>query len=176
MKQPFQAAFIPWRFYLLIIFIFFLVLGLILRLIDLAVIDQSFLEKQGNARALRTVTEPVFRGMITDRNGYPLAISTTVYSVWMNPKEFTLDSLQLKRLSQLISVRATTIQLLFQQYKNKNREFVYLKRHLSPELASKIKALVIPGVYCQQEYKRYYPEGEIAAHLVGFTNIDDRGQ
>lgn len=172
----FQAAFIPWRFYLLIIFILLIVVGLIARIIDLTIIKQHFLQNQGNARALRIVHTPAFRGMITDRQGYPLAISTSVYSIWINPKEFSVNPENLKTLSQLLKMKKFAIQSLVQRYKTKKREFIYLKRDVSPEIAEKIKALSIPGVHEQRDYKRFYPEGEVASHVVGFTNVDDQGQ
>ena len=125
---------------------------------------------------MRTVNTPSFRGMITDRNGYPLAVSTTVYSVWINPQEFIYTrktSIARAVARRSISARDKNV---IEHEKLKHREFVYLKRGIAPEAADKIKMLAIPGVYLQEEYKRYYPEGEIAAHLVGFTNIDDKGQ
>jgi len=171
-----KTAFIAWRFYLLIIFILLIVLTLLLRLIDLTVIKRDFLLEKGNARALRIVTIPAFRGMISDRDGYPLAISTSVYSIWINPKEFSMTSKNILALSQILKMKKSDIQLPLEHYKNKNREFIYIKRDLSPEVAAKIKALAIPGVYEQLGYKRFYPEGEVAAHVVGFTNVDDEGQ
>lgn len=173
MKRLFEPSFIAWRFYFVIAVIFAIVLGLLLRLIDLTVINRSFLEKEGDARALRVITEPVLRGMILDRHGYPLAISTTVYSVWIDPKKFAIEPLELKQLSKLTGVSPQAIRALS---KDSHRQFIYLKRHLPPTTATKIKSLKIPGLNLQQDYKRYYPEGEVAAHVVGFTNIDDRGE
>jgi cell division protein FtsI (penicillin-binding protein 3) len=165
-----------WRFYLLSFFILSIVAGLIVRMIDLAVIKRNFLQTQGNVRSLRVITEPAFRGMITDRNGYPLAISTSVFSVWVNPKEFSFKSSSIKSLANLLEMPPKTIQGQLERYKNKGREFVYVKRELSPGMAKEVKSLKIPGVYLQQDYKRFYPEGEVAAHVLGFTNIDDKGQ
>lgn len=176
MKRGFQAAFIPWRFYLVIAFILLIVVGLITRLVDLTMIKRHFLQDQGDARALRVISTPAFRGMITDRNGYPLAISTSVYSIWVNPKEFIETSENIKALSQLLELKQETISLLISRYKEKKREFVYLRRDVSPDIAEKIKALSIPGLHQQKEYKRFYPEGEIASHVIGFTNVDDKGQ
>jgi cell division protein FtsI (penicillin-binding protein 3) len=175
-KQRIHAAFIPWRFYLLLIGISFVVLGLITRVIDLAIFKQGFLQHEGDVRTLRTVNSTSFRGMITDRNGFPLAVSTTVYSVWVNAHEFIPATPNLNEFSQVTGVDAKTINALVQHEKDKHREFAYLKRGISPETANKIKKLAIPGVYLQEEYKRYYPEGEVAAHVLGFTNIDDSGQ
>jgi cell division protein FtsI (penicillin-binding protein 3) len=176
MKQSLHANYIAWRFYLLVILIIFVVLGLILRMLDLSVVKQHFLQSQGNARVLRTVMTPAFRGMITDRNGYPLAISTSVFSIWMNPEEFSPTSQQIKSLSQALAIKPSVIQSLHQRYEDSDYEFAYLKRDVSPDIADKVKSLAIPGVYLQQSFKRYYPEVEVAAHVVGFTNVDDRGQ
>lgn len=176
MRRALQATFIRWRFYLLIIFILLIVAGLIARLIDLTILKRTFLQGQGNARVLRVMNTPAFRGMITDRNGYPLAVSTSVFSIWVNPKDFDLNKENIKALSKVLGMKKSDIQTLVLHYKNKNREFGYLKREVSPEIAAKVKSLLIPGVYQQQEYKRFYPEAEVAAHIVGFTNIDDKGQ
>ncbi len=176
MKYQYRLAFISWRFYLLITFIAFVVVGLIARMIDLTIIDQRFLNEQGDMRVLRKLSSPVFRGIISDRNGYPLAISTAVFSVWANPKELHDFSSGTKNISKLLGMRSRDIRILIQHAANKKREFVYIKRDISPEIAQKIKQFKIPGIYLQQEYKRFYPEGEVTAHVVGFTNIDDQGQ
>lgn len=176
MKSKLNISFIAWRFNVLIILIFLIVMGLIARLVELAVFKHHFLEMQGNARMLRVMVEPAFRGMITDRVGNPLAISTSVYSVWMSPKELSIDQHQLKTMAQMLSLKKTTLHKLIDQYKNSGREFVYIKRDISPDLAKQIKTLKIPGIYLQKSDKRYYPEGEVAAQVIGFTNVDDLGQ
>jgi cell division protein FtsI (penicillin-binding protein 3) len=175
-KDKLNITFSAWRFYLLGFVILTVVFGLIIRMIDLAVVERHFLQDQGDARSLRVINESAFRGMITDRNGYPLAISTSVFSVWINPKEFTTNPKFIRSLANLLAIKSKDIQTTLQRNKNKNREFIYLKRQVPPPIAKEIKALKIPGVYLQQDYKRFYPEGEVAAHVIGFTNIDDRGQ
>jgi cell division protein FtsI (penicillin-binding protein 3) len=167
--------FIPWRFNVLLILIMLAVTGLAARIVDLTVIKRSFLQHEGNVRMLRAQNLPAFRGMITDRNGYPLAVSTSVFSVWMNPKDFQPDHDSLAILSTSLGITPKNIALL-QQTKNKHKEFIYIKRTVSPEIADIIKKQKIPGIYLQEEYKRYYPEGEVASHVVGFTNVDDQGQ
>jgi cell division protein FtsI (penicillin-binding protein 3) len=114
------------------------------------------------------------RGAITDRSGEPLAVSTPVDSVWVNPQELNDNIDQLPKLAkalkqdqQLLARRITS---------NLDREFLYLERHMPPEQAAHIKALGIPGVNLLREYRRYYPAGEVAGHVVGFTNLDDQGQ
>ena len=176
MRSRLHAAFISWRFYLVVSFILLLVVGLVLRMIDLTVLQKNFLLSQGNARAMRVENSPAFRGMITDRNGYPLAVSTSVFSIWANPEEAVKDYSKLKSVSQLLGMKPKTIKTLIQKNADKNREFVYLKRGVPPEIAQKIKSLKMSGVYLQQDYRRYYPEGEVDAHVIGFTNVDDKGQ
>ena len=141
---------------------------------QLQLVDHEFLQGQADARHLRVVEVPAHRGMMTDRNGEPLAISTPVQSVWANPKELVAAPADLRGLARLLKLKPEQLQRLLGQ--RKSREFVYLRRHLSPDLADQVMALGIPGLYLQQEYRRYYPAGEVAAHLVGFSNVDDQGQ
>lgn len=163
-----------WRFYALLIFLMLMTLGLIGRMIDLNIFHRSFLLKQGEARTLRLNDIPAYRGMIRDRNGIPLAISAPVVSVWTNPALFNANETQLIQLAQLIQLDLTEIKK--KTHKNTHREFVYLTRGLSPEIADEIKALGIAGLGFQREYRRFYPSGEVTAHILGFTDIDDNGQ
>ncbi len=144
------------------------------RVAELQLLDHDFLKHQGEARHLRTVRISAHRGMISDRNGEPLAISTPVESVWANPRELLPAREQLPRLARVLGLDSDHLLRLLTR--RKDREFVYLKRHISPQLASRVQALEAPGVALQREYRRYYPAGEVAAHLIGFTNIDDEGQ
>lgn len=158
-----------------VVAVFFVILFSILlwRMIDLTVLDRQFLQGQGNARSLRTIDIPAYRGMILDREGAALAVSTPVQSLWVNPKTFSPSATQLKKLAHLLNVSPT---LLADRVKaTRNREFVYLQRQLTPMLAKDILALKIPGVNFQEEFKRYYPEADSAAQLLGFTNVDDNG-
>lgn len=151
-----------------------IVVALIWRVIDLQVMDRDFLQDQGDARHLRELTMPAHRGMIMDRNGEPLAVSTPVDSVWANPKELALERERWRPLARLLDMDVAELRDRVMQ--RADREFVYLKRHIDPALAQRVMALEIPGVSLQREYRRYYPLGEVTAHLVGFTNIDDTGQ
>ncbi|MGB5300872.1 MAG: penicillin-binding protein 2, partial [Thiogranum sp.] len=141
---------------------------------QLQLVDREFLQGQADARHLRVVQVPAHRGMITDRNGEPLAISTPVQSVWVNPRELVASRSELSRLARLLGLDVDYVRRLLGQ--RQGREFVYLRRHISPDRAQQVTDLGWPGVYLQREYRRYYPAGEVAAHLVGFTNIDDEGQ
>ena len=134
----------------------------------------EFLQGQGVARTVRTEKIPAYRGVISDRRGTPLAVSTPVVSLWANPKELDVSSGSITDLSKALGMTADQFQQKLRRYANK--EFMYLARHLTPDRAGQVLRLEIPGVYAQDEYKRFYPAGEVAAQLVGFTNIDDRGQ
>jgi cell division protein FtsI (penicillin-binding protein 3) len=141
---------------------------------QLQLVDREFLQGQADARHLRVVQVPAHRGMITDRNGEPIAISTPVQSVWMNPGELITSRNEMSRLAKLLDLDVDYIRRLLGQ--RQGREFVYLRRHIAPHLAQQVTDLGVPGIHLQREYRRYYPAGEVAAHLVGFTNIDDEGQ
>lgn len=162
------------RFYCIVIILLVGLVTIVIRMVDLTIFDQAFLQKQGNARVLRTVTIPAFRGMILDRNNKPLAISVPVDSIWMNPKEFKPIIKQLNQLSTQLKISNKVMQQLAKN--NRTREFVYLRRGLAPSRAEHILGLKITGIYKRREYRRFYPEGEVTAQVLGFTNIDDQGQ
>ena len=144
------------------------------RAVQLQVLNKEFLNQQADSRHLRVEKISAHRGSITDRNGEPLAISTPVDSVWANPKELAAAVESVPRLASALGVDS---QLLMRRItRSMDKEFVYLKRHLSPDKAHDVMSLKLPGVNVQREYRRYYPAGEVAGHLVGFTSIDDDGQ
>ena len=153
---------------------FVLLLGILIwRMLDLMVLDRQFLRGQGNARSLRVVDIPAYRGMITDREGVAVAVSTPVQSLWVNPKVFKPTPTQLKQMSDLLN--ETPKQISMHVKAMHKRGFVYLHRQMTPMLAKEIEALKIPGVHFQEEFKRYYPEADSTAQLIGFTNVDDNG-
>ncbi len=163
-----------WRLIILVSILFATVLGLVGRIVYLGVIKHDFLLDQSNIRSIREVGIPAHRGIITDRNGKVLAISIPVGSIWVNPKLFNATKLQESNLARMLEMPLKSIK---QKIDTKlNREFVYLKRSIPMENADKIIALKIPGIFLEKSYKRYYPEAEAIAQIVGFTNIDDRGQ
>ena len=162
------------RFYALWFLLSVVLVGLLWRLIDLNILNRFFLLRQSKMRIFRIVNIPAYRGMITDRLGVPLAISTPVYSVWISPKLFKATPIQLKVLTHLLHLPISFIEKIEKKYSD--RQFVYLKRGNPLFIAQKIRMLKISGVFFQREYRRYYPEGEISSHVVGFTNIDDQGQ
>ncbi len=164
----------PWRYKLAMGMVFLAFALLVWRVIDLQVLNHEFLNTQGEARTLRVEKVSAHRGMILDRNDQPLAVSTPVVSIWINPKEVDDIEVAVERLAIPLDM---TDRALRQRLKNsQNREFVYLKRHLPPASAERVLALDVAGVYGLKEYRRYYPAAEVAAHLVGFTDIDDMGQ
>jgi cell division protein FtsI (penicillin-binding protein 3) len=163
-----------WRWYCIWSVLCVGLLVLLWRLVDLSIFDQSFLLKQSKARILRVVDMPAYRGMITDRLNSPLAISAPVMSVWFNPKKLHISSKQVMQLARLLELSPHYLRRHLRV--SGNHEFVYLKRGNAPAVANAVRALKIPGIHFQKEYKRFYPEGAITAHVVGLTNVDDRGQ
>lgn len=149
-------------------------IALVVRAVDLQLLNNDFYQQQGDARFLREIPIPVSRGTIFDRNGEPLAISSPVESIWANPKELLQHP---DRLPQLAAALEIPLEPLTQRIAQRaDREFVYLRRHMNPDHAEGIIDLGIPGVFSQREFRRFYPLGEVMAHVLGFTNIDDRGQ
>ncbi|MBD3609484.1 MAG: penicillin-binding protein 2 [Gammaproteobacteria bacterium] len=152
-----------------------LVVGLLLaRALDLHIFSKDFLQEEGAARHLRTVSLNAHRGMITDRHGEPLAVSTPVDSVWINPREFKVEQARWPELARILEISRRDITNAISGKENK--EFVYIKRRVDPDIAARVKKLKMAGVYLQREYRRYYPAGEVAGHVIGFNNIDDYGQ
>lgn len=151
-----------------------LALCVVARLFDLTVLKRSFLMEQGKQRFVRVIQEPGNRGMIVDRHDQPLAVSTMMIAVWVNPQVCTLNAMQLEQLSAILKLPDTTIARMLKQHAN--RAFLYLKRGLPPVVAHQIKALHIPGLFIQREYRRFYPHAQVTAQVIGLTNIDDEGQ
>lgn len=147
------------------------------KMLDLQVLHNEVLQRQGDARTVRTEVLAANRGNIMDRNGEPLAISTPVLSLWLNPKEILRNPEQWPALAEAlegIGVNASVMRNRVEE--NAGREFLYIRRRLAPAEARSVLDRSFAGIYAQEEYKRYYPLGEVAAHLVGLTNADDVGQ
>ncbi len=162
------------RVTLLMVLFSLIAVALAARAVHLQVFNKEFLNQQADTRHLRRERISAHRGTITDRNGEPLAISTPVDSIWANPKELAPAVDDVPRLARALGLDS---QLLMRRItRSMDKEFLYLKRHLSPEQAQQVLALKLPGVNVQREYRRYYPAGEVTGHLVGFTDIDDEGQ
>lgn len=170
---------VRWRFYFMLLALLCLLLAIVWHLASIQIIPNEsrgyeFLQKQGLVRTLRLETIPATRGVITDRNGEPLAISTPVVSLWAQPQELQLSIERVSELAKKLFIKPEVLKEKLSRFKNK--EFMYLRRHMIPADAESVLALGIQGVYAQQEYRRFYPAGEVAAHLIGFTNVDDKGQ
>ena len=165
----------PFRYLVVIMIMMSAMLFLVWRAFDLQIMNKDFLQGEGDARYLRDVRVAAHRGMILDRQGEPLAISTPVDSVWVNPQDFSINNEQQRLLVKKLKISSKKIKKL-KSGKYQNREFIYLKRHVSPDIAKTVMAMGIRGVSLQREYRRYYPAGEVASHIIGFTNVDDQGQ
>jgi len=164
------------RFYLVMMVLIGMLVALVGRVLSLQILDTEhgyeFLQSQGDMRYVRTAEIPAYRGVITDRRGEPLAVSTPVISIWGNPSVLT-DSARLPELAAALGLELATLQERLARYEGK--QFMYLQRHMVPEDARKILALKILGVSGEREYRRFYPAGEVVGQLVGFTNVDDQG-
>ena len=169
-----QAKSYRWRSTVVLGLVVLCALGLAARAVELQLLDHQFFAKQGDDRSMRVVKIAAHRGAITDRNGEPLAVSTPVDSIWVNPQEIDENIDQLPKLARALKEDQQT--LARRVTSNLDREFLYLERHMPPEQAARIKALGIPGVYLLREYRRYYPAAEVSGHVVGFTTVDDKGQ
>ncbi len=158
-----------------VLFVFAVIaLALIWRVADLKISRQDFLQDQSDARIVRNLQTAALRGMITDRNGEPLAVSAPVVTIWANPREVDLSQQrQLYKLADLLKVNREA--LLRKLKRKKNKAFVYLRRRINPDLWPNIDALKIKGIYQQREYRRYYPSAQATAHVIGFTNTDELG-
>lgn len=159
---------------------FLLMLVLMVRAFQLQILDRSFYQKQGDVRQIRTLPMAAHRGMLLDRNGEPLAVSSPIDSIWADPQELANYEDKLDLLSYAIEMDPNRLRDIIKKGVENDREFIYLRRHVHPRTAKALQAIKdrgqIKGVNIQREYGRYYPSGEITAHVLGFNNIDDQGQ
>ncbi len=168
-----STSFFAGRHYFVLVALMLLFSSLVVRSAWLQVYNQEFLLDEGSQRQLRTIQTPAYRGSILDRFGSPLAISTPVDSVWVNPQQILLDKPGLKKVTEMLGVNYNlTLEKLKQRA---NKEFVFIRRRVEPELAKKAVSDV-KGAYLQRDYKRFYPAGEVVSHVVGFTDIDNIGR
>jgi cell division protein FtsI (penicillin-binding protein 3) len=176
MKRVVSQPATLWRLYLVAGVLSFLFVLLVWRVLSLQILDmehgREFLQGQGAMRTVRTAEIPAYRGVISDRRGEPLAVSTPVVSIWANPT-ILKDSPRLAELAQALGMELSVLQSKLAQREGK--QFVYLQRHLVPAAARTILDKRIAGVFGEREYRRFYPAGEVAAQLVGFTNLDGQG-
>jgi cell division protein FtsI (penicillin-binding protein 3) len=172
--SPVLALTLPvWRSRFLL-FVFIASFGLLLgRSVYLQGLNNEFLRAKGESRFSRIIEIPASRGRILDRNGEVLAVSTPVKSVWAIPGEVQVNRRDLARLAGLLEMSSGEID---RRLADTSRDFVFLKRQIPPQVAERVAGLRIPGVFQNREYRRYYPSGEVTAHVLGFTGADDIGQ
>ena len=172
-NSPVLSQAVPaWRSRLMVLLLMAAFISLVVRSLYLQGINNDFLRGKGEARYERVLEIPATRGRIMDRQGDVLAISTPVKSIWAIPDDAKLQPAQTRQLAQLLDmdVRELTRKLA------SDKDFVYIKRQIPPDVADQVAALKLPGIHQQQEYRRYYPAGELTAHMLGFTGAEDEGQ
>ncbi len=169
-----DGALYPWRFRVVVALLGIMVGAIVWRIVDLQVIDHDFLKGQGDARSVRHIPIPAHRGLITDRNGEPLAVSTPVTTLWANPKEMQVDKSKWPALAAALGQDPKELSARLDAQATK--EFIYLVRGLTPEQGQTVLDLKVPGVYGIEEFRRFYPAGDVTAHMVGFTDLDDHGR
>ncbi len=156
---------------------------LALRAVYLQVFDTQFLQKQGEKRYVKDLDVPAYRGQILDRNNKPLAISTPLDSIWVNPQHFERDDNgavkeegkeKFRQVAKLLNVPLKKVERILRD--DMRMHYIYLKRRVHPEIASKVRAMKVRGIKYDREFKRYYPTGTVSAHVVGFTDVKDVGQ
>ena len=164
----------PWRFRVVIGVLVVCSALISWRIVELQVMDGGFLKNQGDKRSMRHTVIPAHRGLVTDRYGEPLAVSTPVLTLWANPSILVNHESRWDELAKALGTDPKTFADRLRA--NAGMEFIYLRRHMTPRDGELVAALKVPGVHSIEEYRRFYPAGEVAAHLVGFTNVDEAGQ
>ena len=173
-SSPLLASRTPvWRSKFIVASIALAFVGLAARAAYIQVFANDFFQKQGEVRFARTLELPANRGRILDRNGLILASSIPAPSIWAIPEDVALDKAQLLRLAKLLDMSAAELN---KKLADEDKTFVWLKRQVDDAVAKEVAAMGLKGIYQRKEYKRQYPEGEAAAHVVGFTNVEDSGQ
>jgi cell division protein FtsI (penicillin-binding protein 3) len=166
-----------WRFVLVLMVILLVFIGLGVRAAYIQVVSPDQLIQQGDNRTLRTRNDPIHRGLITDRNGQQLAVSVPVRAIWADPKKIAEGSgfSDKRRWQALAEVLGQDVSELVAKVDDPTKRFVYLQRQVSPAMADYVEQLNLDGIYLRNESRRYYPTGEVSAHVIGFTNVDDEG-
>lgn len=176
-EKKIAPAVVTWRFVLVVVAIMLVFTGIGTRAAYIQVIEPDQLIKQGDNRTKRTRNTPAHRGLITDRHGEELAVSIPVRAIYADPKIVAQKNslADTRRWSALAKVLNQDVTKLQKKVSNPKRRFVYLQRQVTPAMANYVEELDIPGVYLRNESRRYYPAGEVSAHVIGFTNVDDKG-
>jgi cell division protein FtsI (penicillin-binding protein 3) len=166
------------RWFFVLVFILLAVLVLIIKLILINTVEHKFLKREGDNRVERVIQKHAFRGAILDRNGYPLAVSTPVDSIWVNPLNVDYNGQKFNKAMQLLDISDKNKGKILNRIRLRAGKsgFVYLKRQVNPIISAKIEKMNILGVHLKREYKRYYPDGEVVSHILGFVDIDNKGK
>ncbi|MEM7081032.1 MAG: penicillin-binding transpeptidase domain-containing protein, partial [Pseudomonadota bacterium] len=164
---------IAWRHYILVGLFLAMIGALCVRVVYLGVTQKNFLQQQGDARSVRREVMPAMRGAIVDRNGEPLAVSTPVFSVWIDPSRAEVSATTLHKVARLLGLQGDTLARRLAD--NQRREHLVLARRVRWDVAERLRALKIKHLYLDNEYRRYYPAAETTAHVVGVTDIKDQG-
>jgi cell division protein FtsI (penicillin-binding protein 3) len=173
-ESPVLAPPLPlWRARLVLLLIAAALVALVGRAMYLQGLEYGFLQAKGESRYSRVLEIPADRGRILDRNGEALAVSTPVKSIWAIPEDVVASRADIDRLGGVLDMPGDEIR---KRLAEDGRDFVFIKRQISPEVAERVAALGIPGIHQNQEYRRYYPGGEVTAQAVGFINVDGHGQ
>lgn len=172
-----KPSFLHWRFVVLVSVIVVVFSGLVSRAAYIQVVDPDLLIERGDNRIVRTKNVPVHRGMIVDRHGNELAVSVPVQAIYADPKQIHESGAleDTRRWQALADVLGRSLENITKRLKNPKRRFIYIERQVSPAMANYVKQLKLPGIYLRDESRRYYPAGEVSAHIIGFTDVDDKG-
>ncbi|MEW6765281.1 MAG: penicillin-binding transpeptidase domain-containing protein [Pseudomonadota bacterium] len=171
LRDRIAASGLGWRFVTVTVLFFVLANVMLWRAVYLKITEREFLEKQGGMRYERVQEISAHRGQVLDRNGEPLAVSTPMETVWVNPRELMPAIARLPELASALGM--DVVRLRDHVQRNADKQFMYVKRQITPDEGARVKALRIPGVNTRREYRRFYPTGEVMAHIIGFTNVDD---
>lgn len=176
-KAMSSPSLLHWRFLLVLVVILTVFIGLGARAAYIQVVAPDQLIQQGDNRTLRTRNDPVHRGLITDRNGQQLAVSVPVRAIWADPKKIADGAgfSDKRRWQALAEVLGQNVNELIARVDDPSKRFVYLQRQVSPAMSDYVEQLNLDGIYLRDESRRYYPTGEVSAHVIGFTNVDDQG-
>ncbi|QQD22196.1 penicillin-binding protein 2 [Oceanospirillaceae bacterium ASx5O] len=173
-QEPQPQGITRWRFRLVLGMFALLLLAVLVRLVMLHTVEQPFLFEQGEKRTVRTEVQPAMRGMITDRFGKPLAVSTPVVNLWLNPQQVNVQ--QLPAVAADLGINVRELVRRTERAAAAGRSFLYLRRQVEPALAQQVLDRRVAGVYGEDDFRRFYPAAEVTAHTLGIVNIDGRGQ
>ncbi len=173
-QQELKEGIQRWRFALVLGAFALLLFVVAARLVMLHTVEQPFLFEQGEKRTVRSEVQPASRGMIVDRHGEPLAVSTPVTTLWVNPQQ--INTSELSQVAPLLELNTAELKRRVERAQRQGRSFYFVKRQVEPEIASRVLGKKIAGLYGDTDYRRYYPAAEVTSHTLGLVNIDGKGQ